>query len=535
MGDRAFNLLREKWIWLMRKDGSREEVSLTYALIHAHEFQKISGELPTQDIALLRLLLAVLHAVFYRVNPEGEEKPLTDDTEALDRWEALWNMGFFPEAPIREYLDRYEDRFWLFDSDRPFYQVSEAQIGTSYTSAKLNGEISESANKVRMFSARTGQTKERLTFAEAARWLLYVNGFDDTSAKPKGKNLPSIGAGWLGKLGLIAARGNNLFETLMLNFVCIHDWNEIWDSVTPVWERSFVHTAERSMISIRNDQAELLTLQSRRLFLKREEDAVTGFWLLGGDFFDKVNALAEQMTVWQPVYEKKNIVGFQPKRHDPSKRLWREFGSLISTGEDSRQPGIIQWHSVLEDVLPEDYVISYDTPSVLYGDKDFFVKNVFADGVSFHANLLSEMGLGWRMAILHEIDACETLADIVRKYAANLDKASGGDGLVSGSDAREQFFYRIDIPFRSWLEKLDARQNEEVQTDRIKEWRSEAAAIARQYGRELMANAGEPAIKGRVIKWKDKKSGKEIEALYTASEANLRFLKDLKQYERRSE
>ena len=46
-----------------------------------------------------------------------------------------------------------------------------------------------------------------MSYAQAARWLLYVNGFDDTSAKPKGKNLPSVGAGWLGKLGLIFRTG----------------------------------------------------------------------------------------------------------------------------------------------------------------------------------------------------------------------------------------------------------------------------------------------------------------------------------------
>ena len=64
-----------------------------------------------------------------------------------------------------------------------------------------------------------------LGFAEAARWLLYINAFDDTSAKPKGKGLPSPGVGWLGRLGLITGVGNNLFETLLLNLVLIKDGN----------------------------------------------------------------------------------------------------------------------------------------------------------------------------------------------------------------------------------------------------------------------------------------------------------------------
>lgn len=131
----------------------------------------------------------------------------------------MWTLGHLPEKPIYDYLESYRERFWLFHPTRPFWQVPTAAIGTQYTAAKLNGELSESSNKVRLFPVRTGEDKSTVSYAEAARWLLYVNGFDDTSAKPKGKGLPSTGAGWLGKLGLITAKGDNLFETLMLNFV----------------------------------------------------------------------------------------------------------------------------------------------------------------------------------------------------------------------------------------------------------------------------------------------------------------------------
>ena len=53
-----------------------KEVSLTDALLHAHEYAGLAGELPTQDVAVLRLLLAVLQTVFYRVDPEGNPSPL---------------------------------------------------------------------------------------------------------------------------------------------------------------------------------------------------------------------------------------------------------------------------------------------------------------------------------------------------------------------------------------------------------------------------------------------------------------------------
>ena len=163
------------------------------------------------------LLLAILHTVFSRVDANGNDAPLETTDDALDRWEELWTFQSFPKSPILDYLEKWRERFWLFHPQRPFWQVPEANIGTEYSAAKLNGEILESGNKYRIFASCSGDKKKELSYAQAARWLLYLNGFDDTSAKPKGKGLPSVGAGWLGKIGLIWVQGENLFQTLMLN------------------------------------------------------------------------------------------------------------------------------------------------------------------------------------------------------------------------------------------------------------------------------------------------------------------------------
>ena len=68
MNDREFNLLDEPWVRVMRPDCTVEEVSLTQALLHAHEYTDLAGEMPTQDAAVLRVLLALLFAVFARVD-----------------------------------------------------------------------------------------------------------------------------------------------------------------------------------------------------------------------------------------------------------------------------------------------------------------------------------------------------------------------------------------------------------------------------------------------------------------------------------
>ena len=61
MTETAFNLVDEPWIRVLQPDGTAAEVSLRDVLLRAHTFADLGGELPTQNIAVLRLLLAVLH------------------------------------------------------------------------------------------------------------------------------------------------------------------------------------------------------------------------------------------------------------------------------------------------------------------------------------------------------------------------------------------------------------------------------------------------------------------------------------------
>ena len=123
MRDKEFSLLEEPWIRVLLPDCSVREVSLTDALVNAHRYRELAGEMSTQDMTVLRLLLAVLYAVFTRMDETGENAPLQTADDALDRWEALWNTGRLPEKPIRDYLTRWSERFWLFHPERPFYQV----------------------------------------------------------------------------------------------------------------------------------------------------------------------------------------------------------------------------------------------------------------------------------------------------------------------------------------------------------------------------------------------------------------------------
>ena len=528
MKEKDFNLLEEPWIRVLMPDCTVREVSLTDALLHAQEYADLAGELPTQDVAVLRLLLAVLQTVFSQVDVEGQPAPFDSTDDALLRWKSLWQLGHFPQKPVCSYLEKWRERFWLFHPERPFWQVPEAKIGTEYNASKLNGEMSESSNKLRLFAAYSGTGKAEMTYAQAARWLLYINGYDDTSAKPKGKNLPSVGAGWLGRLGLIMAQGQNLFETLMLNFVFLKDGESLWGEQRPCWELEKARSGERTEIAQPDNAAQLLTLQSRRLLLHRENDGrVTGYSLLGGDFFDKENAFCEQMTVWRSGQAKKNTpVTFQPFRHDPSKQFWREFPSVFTQQPNTRQPGIVRWLTRLQTdgLLDRKKMMQFRVTAVQYGDKDFFVTDTFSDSLSFHALLLDELGKMWRNKITEEIGRCEKLAVCLYDLAKDLAVAAGGDSKTVSNAAAQQFYFQIDKPFRDWLYTIDPDWDDEKSEQNVRDWQAKAKQIARRLGEQLVLSAGNAAFIGRSItkESEKQKSGKEIH--YSAPEAYNHFL-----------
>ena len=292
-----FNLLQERWVRVRTQDCTVQEVSLTDALLHAHAYVDLAGEMPTQDAAMLRLQLAVLHTVFSRVDGNGVPAPFEEPRDALQRWSELWQLGHFPEQPIRDYLDKWQDRFWLFHPERPFWQVPEAKIGSPFGAKKLNGEVFESENKTSLFSACAGTGKESMDYPQAARWLVSLNNYDDAAAKKKAKDrpLPSMGPGWLGRIGVIYVKGSNLFETLMRNLMFLQDGGELWEPDVPCWELEDARSGERTEVACPDNFAELMTTQFRRILLERKENKVVGYTVLGGDFFDSTNALLDHL------------------------------------------------------------------------------------------------------------------------------------------------------------------------------------------------------------------------------------------------
>lgn len=532
-----FNLLQMPWIKVLDRSNNVIEVSLSDALLQAHEYKRLSGEVEAQNTALLRMMVGLLYSIFSRYDILGNESEFDDEDDAILRWEKLWNNKRFSEEALNKYFDRFYDRFFLIDDKHPFYQEPKAKMDNmNYCASKLNGEISKSGNKNRMFASRAGKEIDSLTYSEAARWLVYLINFDDASVK-KGSG---SGVGSLGKLGLIQAEGHNLFETLMLNLVMLNG-DELWEvadcdkGICAIWEsdreRKYIKSKNKEIIEKNTNTpinfAQLMTLQSRFVYLHCENGNVDGYWEFGGDFYDNTNAFIEPMTLWRYRDNVKNPY-YYPKIHDANKQIWREFGTMAVDHEgvkNHRAPGVVEWINTLiqTHVLTlNSYRINYRFVSVKYGSSNSSVADSFSDMISLYSSLLMEKGRKWNIRIENDIKDCEACAKKVYAFSKQLQIAAGDSGDVTGDKAQQVFYSLIDPVVREWIYHLDPDVIDDE--DYEKKLFDQIYRIAIHYGQKMVQEAGPMAMRGREI---STDSTKGIKAFYWAPELYEHFCKNI--------
>lgn len=531
MADIEFNLLREPWIRVMRQDCRVEEVSLTDALLHAHEYKGLAGELPTQDAAVLRLLLAVLHAVFERSGIDGEESEIETADDAVDRWAELWDNGQFPEKPLTDYLDAQQDNFWLFHPTRPFWQIPDipecASRPQSEPIQKLNGAVSESGHKLRLFAERSGIEKKSLTNAETARWLICMNQYDDNTLKT------GLGVALLGQFLAIFAKGDTLFQTLMLNFVLVNQHGEPWEEIGKAsWEQQINFDEAAKTIAYPNDPVAILSYHARYGKLTKKGEKLDCYKTPKGGICYEHISWNEQMAIWKHNKEKDEWFILKSLGGKPA---WREFCAVINEGrkdsrlEDRKDSLLVQWHHDLirEGRIDKRKMLRYEFVEIAYDTTQHSsVENICSDSLSLHLNLLSDLGEVYRRRITDMVARCDKAAECIGHLAADLFLASGGDTEKKANPSKivkEHYYYEIDVPFRKWLVSLDADDSPEVRKHKINDWCQQADAIAQRIAEQMVQDAGQPAFIGKMVS-----IGKDKKKYYSSSLAMKYFRLNMK-------
>ena len=515
--DDDFNLIDEPWIKAMDREGRPLELGILDCFKRAHELRGLAGELPTQDVAILRLLLAIVYAVFAKFDVNGDRAELEDANQAIEHWKGLWRLGRFNADLVAKYLGHHKGRFGLFHPETPFFQVA----GLHNKDGGVNDVTSmicdvPSRRERRFFSNRTGEEATSLSFAEAARWLVHLHAFDYAGKKAStvGGNPNGGGTGWCGKLGLVYAERSCLFETLLANFILWTPGTEPDSLGKPCWEKPPPAPAKADRKP--DGYVDLLTWQSRRVRLFREGNRVTGHLSSYGDVFEKANTFAEQMSGWHPSADKTKPGESIPNLHRADRSAWRDLSSLLPAAEGRRNghraPGAVAWADQLR--LGGGEKLRLRTVGLEFGTMQASVNELVSDGVTLHAAMLSELGAAWLPEIFDAIEKTDQCVGILGTLARRLTEASGGsdDKNLGGVAriARERAYFEIDEPFREWLANINPEADGDNRAAILNEWlERRLTGVLHSLAADMVGEAGARALAG-IVKRDDKTGKNEI-------------------------
>lgn len=492
----SFDLTTQPWIRIRSRDGTVRSQSLSEVFARAHQSVALAGELPTQDVAVLRLLLAVLRRACEELRTTGD-------------WGELWRAGSFDRDRIDRYLERHQDRFDLLHPATPFFQVAGLRTAKGDFS-EVVALLADVPNNHKYFTTRAATGLVELPFEEAARWVVHCQSYDPSGIKSGaigddrvkgGKGYP-IGVGWVGNLGCIVIEGNSLFETLMLNLPVDAQGDDL-----PIWEREHP-TATVQDRSGPTGPVDLFTWQSRRIRLGHDAADVRGVLIANGDALHARNRFRQEpMTSWRFSENQTKLHGEQvhlPRQHAPDRALWRGLSGVLAetAATESTRTGLPgRWLMWIVELLDEgeldgDYPLTMRAVGMHYGSNNSVVDDVTDDRLVLSAVLLGDRPLRQlAVAAVEDADrAVRALADL----AADLAEAAGksGDTAAERSAAREVGYAGLEGLYRRWLRIL--RSDTDVNGARTS-WQQATDGLLRQVGRRMTEDAGPAAWVGREV------------------------------------
>jgi CRISPR system Cascade subunit CasA len=508
-----YNLLDEPWIAVMPADGGQAKtVSLLTLFREAHRCKRLAGEMVTQDFAVLRLLLAVLTTVFSRLDADGkpysfvelderfrqtndvDEDDLGEDEfkEAMaETWQALWQRGAFPEI-VATYLEAWRDRFYLFDETYPFYQVrkedferrnmapkksgAKIKYGTLFPGRNMNRLISESANKLSLFSPKDEDGKDKMDLAELARWLIMFQGYVGTGDKSKFPEIEgTMSKGWLYDIGGVCMAGDNLFETLMMNLVLCHPAeNDVRHRQRPCWEFEAGAFLDKLLRSEQPDNlAELYTNWARAVWIdpKTQENAAIYLDMVKVPEIVHEEQVLELMTLWKTPLKKGDQIKLAPRKHTPEQAMWRSFGliTMKKVEEGQRRPGILDQYDAIRDWVGDRIIHLWAVSMRDDGNATSWVPvDEIVDVLNLNELVMTEQkDDGWCDRINEAVAKTKVVVEQVFKNyirdVADIRRVDRNQYSDYVKRFTEDLYAQIDGPFREWLEAIRPRDDKDEQ------------------------------------------------------------------------
>lgn len=505
----GFSLIDEPWILARFHDGDVHAVSLREVFRDAAEIVAIVGEVPTQTFAITRVLLAILHASL---------RPVLEPDAV---WRLLWESSDPLLVVVEGYLEKYRDSFDLLDPVQPFYQVADLSTTSGEMSA-LDKLIADVPNGEPFFTTRLKSGTDRISFAEAARWLVHCQAFDPSGIKSGavgderakgGKGYP-IGTAWAGSLGGLLIEGKSLRETLLLNLTLGgSDGEPFAASDLPVWERGLLGPGEDGR-GIPQGPADLYTWPSRRIRLAHDREGVFGVVISNGDplkaqLVRGIHNL-EPMTAWRRSETQEKALKsdhhvYMPLTHRPERSMWRGLSALIPQAVREQQykngsknlPALsFDWIGKMGDsgALPRELVHTRAL-GMEYGSQSATVAEIVDDSLTMDSVLMGQRGKDLADLAIGAVEQTDLAVFQLGILARNLAIAKGGEPDGPGDRLREQAYFALDAPFRTWLSRLG--QAKDVLAAR-EDWYSVARSELLVLANQAVEASGPSAWVGRI-------------------------------------
>lgn len=541
MSERKFNLTTDPWIKVIVSDTNQElKVSLIDLFKNAHQYRQLAGEMRVQDLAIMRLLLAILTTVYSRFDIAGQlydwliegtdqfgsdakfdedydEEEIEEDT--LTTWHELYQKGQFSDLVI-EYLKYYSNRFDFFGK-HPFYQATKEEYDSLVPANKavakgkgtvaikqINRRVSESNNSPALFSPKAGEYKNEMPIDELVRWVITYQNYTGVTDKTKitASEKFSVSPGWLYKLNPVLISGKSIFETLMLNLVLYNQGEQKIALERPVWEFASAkeYISERQTGDLPDNLAELYTSWARVLHFEWSEVGQATIFSAGLPKIESTNAFIEPMTVWRQDDKTGKYRPAVRSLKTLSKSMWRNFSNYVNvqTANDTQEPGVIKWLRLLKenqlitrnrlltlvsiDLIDDGNATSQSPTTELYDDMSIDI------GVLFDTNNVYY----WPARIEQVIDLTQKIGQDFWIFARNLGKMRGfqKDGLTGfANQLSTQFYYGLNEPFKNWLASLT---DEDERDPKIIAWQNQLRNYAFNEGQKVVDTSSSRDIKG---------------------------------------
>ena len=451
----SFDLRREPWIDCIDKDGQSVCVGLEELFLRAHELRRFYNDNPLAEAGMFRLFLALAHSI---VQGPADRKG----------WKKHYEAGRFDANRVREYFNKWSDRFDLFHPDYPFLQVPGLHYLDSKSKEPLPpSNISEllshraSGNNPTLSDHTLDNVHPTLAPAEATAALIEHYLFKAGGLYKKTTNLCGhqdsckngvMVNGMSAFLESTDPHKGSLFETILFNLLPLRRLHAFQDWGKPVWERPPLESFDCGENAyIPRGYLDYLTMRSRNILLVPDSRGnVSSIYYACGAKLDE--------NIIQPFCPySKNKDKFQPLNLSAEKALWRNADTLFHYVENE---GFL--------LQPLRFAQSIDIEK----ECGLLIYGMINDKAKVHDGVRERLPIPHR--ILHDPHSAGLIEEMIRHTESAARKlVTAVDAFVTTLDHREhsnkktedqqtaikeaklRFYTRLKIPFYRHLKDLD--------------------------------------------------------------------------------